>query len=85
MTARDSVRPLLRTRQIREFTDEPVSDEMLAALNAPDQWRLAIVMVDGNAGTPAYVAHPFTREPQFGETCAAFDLKSLLIFQEAER
>ena len=38
MTARDSVRPLLRTRQIREFTDEPVSDEMLAALADVGRW-----------------------------------------------
>jgi nitroreductase len=38
MTARDIVRPLLRTRQIRDFTDEPVSDEALAALADVGRW-----------------------------------------------
>lgn len=57
-------------------------NEMICALNSPDQWRLAIVMVEGVAGTPMYVVHPFTREPQFGETCAMFDLKALRTFEE---
>jgi nitroreductase len=38
MTPRDTVRPLLRTRQIREFTDEPVADDMLAALADAGRW-----------------------------------------------
>jgi nitroreductase len=38
MTARDTVRPLLRTRQIRDFTAVPVSDEMLAALADVGRW-----------------------------------------------
>jgi nitroreductase len=38
MTARDTVRPLLRTRQIRDFTDELVSDEALAALADVGRW-----------------------------------------------
>lgn len=53
-------------------------NEMLAALNAPDRWRLAVVIVDGNAAPPLYVAHPFSREPQFAETCATFDVDRLL-------
>ena len=53
-------------------------NEMLCALNSPDQWRLAIVMVDGAAGKPAYVAHPFTREPQFAETSANFEISRLV-------
>jgi hypothetical protein len=56
-------------------------NEVIAALNSPDQWRLGIVMVDGKASKPVYVAHPFTREPQFGETCATFDIKALLGFE----
>ena len=38
MTARETVRPLLRTRQIRDFTAEPVSDEALAALADVGRW-----------------------------------------------
>lgn len=34
----DLVRPLLRTRQIREFTDEPVSEEDLAVLADVARW-----------------------------------------------
>jgi superfamily II DNA or RNA helicase len=59
-------------------------NEMICALNSPDQWRLAIVMVDGVAGTPVYVVQPFTREPQFGETCATFSLKALRTFEDAK-
>jgi len=56
-------------------------NEMICALNSPDQWRLAIVMVDGAAEKPIYVAHPFTREPQFGETSANFRIAHLLTLE----
>lgn len=49
-------------------------NEMLTALNKPDEWRLAIVFVDGAADQPMYVERPFTREPQFGETAAIFSV-----------
>lgn len=55
-------------------------NEMMSALNSPDQWRLAIVIVDGVARVPVYVAHPFTREPQFGETSANFNVRELVRF-----
>lgn len=53
-------------------------NEMICALNSPDQWRLAIVMVDGVAEQPVYVAQPFTREPQFAETSANFEIRYLV-------
>ncbi len=34
----DAVRPLLRTRQIREFTDEPLSDDVLTAIADVARW-----------------------------------------------
>lgn len=34
----ERVRPLLRTRQVREFTDEPVSADALAALGEVARW-----------------------------------------------
>jgi nitroreductase len=37
-TALDRVRPLLRTRQVREFTDEPLTDEELGALADVARW-----------------------------------------------
>jgi len=53
---------------------------MTTALNSPDQWRLAIVVVDEGSTKPVYVAHPFTREPQFGETGAIFSIDALTAF-----
>ena len=34
----DTVRPLLRTRQVREFTDEPVEHAQLDALADVARW-----------------------------------------------
>ncbi|MDQ3879750.1 MAG: nitroreductase family protein [Chloroflexota bacterium] len=38
MSARDVVRPLIRVRQIREFTEQPVSGEELDALAEVARW-----------------------------------------------
>lgn len=35
---RDAIRPLLRTRQVREFTDEPLDDDTLDALVDAARW-----------------------------------------------
>jgi nitroreductase len=35
---RDTVRPLLRTRQVREFTDEPLTDAELEAIADAGRW-----------------------------------------------
>jgi nitroreductase len=37
-SAADRVRPLLRTRQVRDYTDEPISDEDLVALGEVARW-----------------------------------------------
>jgi len=37
-TPRAAVRPLLRTRQVREFTPEPPSDEQLDAILEVARW-----------------------------------------------
>jgi superfamily II DNA or RNA helicase len=55
-------------------------NEMMTSLNSPDQWRLAIVLVEEVAAKPIYVVHPFTREPQFGETSANFEISMLSRF-----
>jgi len=56
------------------------TNELLAALNAPDRWLLAIVVVDrdGTAAPPRYVrGFPF-REPMPGETAVVLKLAELL-------
>ena len=42
-------------------------NEILAALNAPDAFILAVAEVsDGVSASPLYVRQPFAREPDFG-------------------
>ena len=53
-------------------------NEILTALNKPDDFILAIVVVDGEKQTPRYVRKPFRREPDFGVTSVNYDLAELL-------
>jgi hypothetical protein len=53
-------------------------NEILTALNKPDDFVLAIVSVDGVSGTPVYVWQPFQREPDFAVTSVNYDLTELL-------
>lgn len=54
-------------------------NELLAALNAPDAYHLAVVRVErGFAHTPQYVRHFVTRELGFAETAVVFNLDALL-------
>ena len=42
-------------------------NEILAALNVPDAFILAVAEVsDGVSASPLYVRQPFAREPDFG-------------------
>ena len=53
-------------------------NEILTALNKPDDFILAIVEVDGDEATTNYVTRPFQREPDFGVTSVNYDLTKLL-------
>ncbi len=53
-------------------------NEILTALNKPDEFILALVCVDGDAATPRYLHQPFQREPDFGVTSVNYDLDELL-------
>ncbi len=54
-------------------------NEILTALNRPDQFILALVEVaDGQARPPRYVRQPFTTEPDFAATSVNYDLPDLL-------
>ena len=51
-------------------------NEIMACLNKPDDFRLAIVKVDGdNAQEPVYVKEPFDNEPGFAQ------IVQLIIFE----
>jgi superfamily II DNA or RNA helicase len=59
-------------------------NEILTGLNRPDDFRLALVEVDGDASKPPrYVRRPFGREPDFGVTSVNYDLGELLARAEA--
>jgi superfamily II DNA or RNA helicase len=53
-------------------------NEILTALNKPDDFILAIVTVDGKSALPRYVRNPFQREPDFGVTSVNYGLAALL-------
>ena len=54
-------------------------NEILASLNAPDSFHIALVSVeDGAAHEPVYVRRFFQRELGFAETAVVFDLADLL-------
>jgi hypothetical protein len=53
-------------------------NEILTAINSPEQYILAIVGVeDGEAREPRYVRKPFEKEPDFGVTSVNYDWKKL--------
>src|SRR6266567_2858259 len=53
-------------------------NEVLTALNKPDDFFLAIVLVDGETTTTHYVPRPFQREPDFDATSVIYNLDKLL-------
>ena len=54
-------------------------NEILASLNAPDAFHLALVKVEnGLAHQPVYVERFFRRELGFAETAIVFNLTDLL-------
>lgn len=53
-------------------------NEILTALNKPDDFILALVEVDGDSTEVRYVTKPFGKEPDFAATSVNYDLKDLL-------
>jgi len=57
-------------------------NEILTALNRPDAYILAIVLVEnGVAEKPVYLQRPFTQEPEFAT--ASINLKLTELFDQA--
>jgi hypothetical protein len=53
-------------------------NEVLTALNKPDDFVLAIAVIDGESVDLRYVRRPFEREPDFGVTSLNYALRDLL-------
>jgi len=51
--------------------------EIMAGLNKPDDFILALVDVNGDTTTPRYVRRPFQREPDFAATSVNYNLAEL--------
>jgi len=61
-------------------------NEILTGLNKPDDYLLAIVLVDEDGPRrPCYIRRPFQREPDFGVTSVNYKLAELLARSEAPR
>jgi hypothetical protein len=65
--------------RVKDATTVTVTrNEILTALNKPDDFILAIVLIDGETTTTRYVTRPFGREPDFGATSVNYELAKLL-------
>jgi hypothetical protein len=53
-------------------------NEILTGLNKPDDFILAVGLIDGDGVNLRYVRRPFAREPDFGVTSVNYDLDELL-------
>lgn len=53
-------------------------NEILTALNKPEEFILALVEVDGTRTRTVYLKHPFTNELDFTVTSVNYDIKTLI-------
>jgi superfamily II DNA or RNA helicase len=53
-------------------------NEILTALNKPEQWFLAVVEIDGNNTTVIYLQEPFHEKPDFSATSVNYNIKDLI-------
>jgi superfamily II DNA or RNA helicase len=68
----------VKGRVVGAQTVTVTKNEILTALNKPDDFILVVVLVDGEAATPRYIRRPFQREPDFGVTSVNYDVEDLL-------
>jgi hypothetical protein len=74
----------VKGRHVNGKTITATKNEILTALNKPEDFWLAVVQVDGDRlEEPQYVPRPFTREPDFGVTSVTYNLDELLSRQVA--
>lgn len=69
----------VKGRVVGAETVTVTKNEIMAALNKPDDFVLAIVEVDETAVQARYVRRPFNREPDFAATSVNYDLSELLM------
>jgi len=68
----------VKGRDHRATTVTVTKNEILTGLNKPDEFILALVLVEGeNVQEPVYIRKPFGREPDFGVTSVNYDLNEI--------
>ena len=68
----------VRGRRAGADTVTVTRNEVLTAINSPDQYILALVEVeDGQSQSVQYVRKPFKLDPDFGVTSVHYDLKKM--------
>ena len=68
----------VKGRALGAETVTVTKNEILTGLNKPDDFILAVVIVDEDATATHYIQKPFQREPDFGATSVNYDLVELL-------
>jgi hypothetical protein len=68
----------VKGRTLGADTVTVTKNEILTALNKPEDFILALVEVDGDHNVARYVRRPFRREPDFGVTSVNYHLRELL-------
>ncbi|MGQ9705210.1 MAG: helicase-related protein, partial [Actinomycetota bacterium] len=68
----------VKGREAGASTVTVTRNEILTALNKPDDFILAIVEVDGDRATTHYIRRPFQREPDFGVTSVNYSIAELI-------
>ena len=53
-------------------------NEILTAMNKPDEYILALVEVDRDHTKTVYLRHRFSSRPEFSETCKTFNIRDLI-------
>jgi superfamily II DNA or RNA helicase len=69
----------VKGRRVGADTVTVTRNEILTALNKPDDFILAIVEIDGDSTTSWYVRRPFQKEPDFGAASVNYKLRDLMV------
>src|SRR5271157_4817649 len=72
----------VKGRVVGARTVTVTKNEILTALNKPDDFILAIAVIDGESVDLRYVRKPFAREPDFGATSVNYESDALLALSE---
>lgn len=68
----------VKGRNVDADTVTVSKNEIITALNAPENFILAIVMIDGNSAHVVYLEKPFVSPPDFNAVSVSYKIRALL-------